>query len=207
MNQIKKCFFFTGLEIVGHSMLRGIRGWKVPHPEFSPFGVESQSGLILFCFESHSGLSLFYVESYSEFSPFGIESLSVLSLFYVKSHSLFNPFSVKSVPSLVHSGLSPFWVETVLGWAHSGLSGSIWGSVRFRVESIRFGWWIQVRLNSAGSDNPAGSCCVGSDTLQDFVLRGIRPGWQIKASQNQTKKFWDLAILSIGILLKNRLHV
>ncbi len=33
---------------------------------------------------------------------------------------------------------------------------------------------------------------MGSDTLQDFVLWGIRPHWQIKTLQNQTKSFESL---------------
>jgi hypothetical protein len=39
---------------------------------------------------------------------------------------------------------------------------------------------------------PARSCSMGSDTSQDFVLRGIRPHWQIKTPQNQRKKFKSL---------------
>ncbi len=42
------------------------------------------------------------------------------------------------------------------------------------------------------------SCSAGSDTPQNFVLWGIRPSWQIKTPQNQTKKFWELAILFKG---------
>jgi hypothetical protein len=63
-----------------------------------------------------------------------------------------------------------------------------------------------VRLGSAGCDTPQ-ACSAGSDTSQDFVLRGIRPHWQIKTPQNQLKKFWKLPILFKGALFKNRLHV
>ena len=52
-----------------------------------------------------------------------------------------------------------------------------------------------------------GSCSAGSDTPQDFVLRGIRPRWQIKTPQNQTKMFLELAILFKGTLFENRLYV
>ncbi len=54
---------------------------------------------------------------------------------------------------------------------------------------------------------PAGSCSAGSDTPQDFVLWGIRLRWQIKIPQNQTKKFWELAIVFKGTLFENWLHV
>jgi hypothetical protein len=36
--------------------------------------------------------------------------------------------------------------------------------------------------------NPSPSV-ANTDTPQDFVLWGIRPRWQIKTPQNQTKKF------------------
>jgi hypothetical protein len=54
---------------------------------------------------------------------------------------------------------------------------------------------------------PVESCSAGSDTSQDFILRGIRPYWQIKTPQNQTKKLWKLAILFKGTLFENCLHV
>jgi hypothetical protein len=71
-------------------------------------------------------------------------------------------------------------------------------------------------------------CSAGPDTLQDLVLRGviprrvlfcgvlyptgfcsvgIRPRWQIKTPQNQTKMYLELAILFEGTLFENHLHV
>jgi hypothetical protein len=50
-------------------------------------------------------------------------------------------------------------------------------------------------------------CSAGSDTPQEFVLRGIRSRWQIKTPQNQTKMFLELAILFKGTLFENCLYV
>jgi hypothetical protein len=58
-----------------------------------------------------------------------------------------------------------------------------------------------------GATDPARLSSAGSDTPQGLVLRGIRPRWQIKTPQNQTKMFLELAILFKGTLFENRLHV
>ncbi len=164
-------FFFTGVEIVGHSRLRGIRGWKVPHSEFSPFGVVSQSGLSLFCFESHSVLSLFYVESHSEFSQFGVESLSVLCLFYVESCSEFSPFWVQSVLSSVCSEFSPFWVKSIWGWVHSR--------------------WVHLELS------PLGVEFLGVGSIRGRVHSGFSPIWS--SVHSDKSPFLDSVVLgSVG---------
>jgi hypothetical protein len=46
--------------------------------------------------------------------------------------------------------------------------------------SLFCGVWYPARLSSVGSDTQQGL------VLQDFVLRGIRPRWQIKTPQNLT---------------------
>ncbi len=126
---------------VGHSRLRGIRGWKVPHSEFSPFGVESLSGLSLFCFNNRVKSILcwvpFWVQSIWGWVPFDVESILCWVPFWVQSilssvQSEFSPLGVESFRGWVHSGLSPFGVESLRGWVHSGLS-------TFGVETNR-GW-------------------------------------------------------------------
>ncbi len=87
--RIKIKFFITGVEIVGHSRLRGIRGWKIPHSEFSPFG----------------GWVPFGVESILLWFPFGVKSILCWVPFWVQSIRGWVPFGVE-----YHSEFSPFRV-------------------------------------------------------------------------------------------------
>jgi hypothetical protein len=78
--------------------------------------------------------------------------------------------------------------------------------IRPRRTSICYKMYTTLPL-SCGVLYPARLSSMRSDTPQDFVLPGIRPSWQIKTPENQTKMFWELAFLFKGTLLKNCLHL
>jgi hypothetical protein len=118
------------------------------------------------------------------------------------------------------AGLCSAGSDTPLNFVKQGIRPLqdvlLWG-IRPRRTSVCFkiyttlplfcGVWYPARLSFVGTDTTAGSCSAWSDTPQDFVLRGIRPCWQIKTPQNRTKQFWELAILFKGTLFKNPTHI
>ncbi len=146
LHENKKKIFFTGVEIIGHSRLGGIKGW-VPHSEFNSFGVKSVLHILNPILSSvYLGLSPFWCWVYSMLSPnlslvhlwispFQCWVYSMLSLNVSSVHSQFNQFSVHSIQGWVPSGLSTLGVESFQGWVHSGLS-PIWGWVHSNKSSV-----------------------------------------------------------------------
>ncbi len=212
-NQIKN-IFFTGVEIVGHPRLRGIRSPILSSVYLGscPSRVESILFWVPFGVRSilHCMLSPIVISIHSGLSPYRCWVYSMLSPLLSSVHSQFSPLWVQSILSSVHLGLSPSGVESIRGWVPSGLNPFGVGSYQVWVHS----GFNPIRGSVHSDKSPIlGSVILGSvirgSVVRGSVVRGsVVRGSVVLASVGESSQSpWEPSILSFSSIAPSHLSV